>query len=65
MSRKLKVGESVRVNETGEYGVIKGREVVPMEGKRIEIQYVVKKEPEMTKADVLLISVNLQRLFKQ
>lgn len=42
MSRKLKVGESVRVKETGEYGVIKGREVVPTEGKRIEIQYIVK-----------------------
>lgn len=42
MSRKLKVGESVRVNETGEYGVIKGREVVHTEGKRIEIQYIVK-----------------------
>ena len=42
MSRKLKVGESVRVNATGEHGVIKGREVVPMEGKRIEVQYVVK-----------------------
>lgn len=42
MSRKLKVGESVRVNETGEYGVIKGREIVPTEGKRIEIQYIVK-----------------------
>ena len=34
MSRKLKVGESVRVNATGEHGVIKGREVVPMEGKQ-------------------------------
>lgn len=42
MSRKLKVGEAVRVNATGEHGVIKGREVVPIEGKRIEIQYVVK-----------------------
>lgn len=42
MSRKLKVGEPVRVNATGEHGVIKGREVVPMEGKKIEIQYIVK-----------------------
>ena len=42
MSRKLKVGESVRVNETGEYGVIKGREIVPTDSKRIEIQYIVK-----------------------
>lgn len=42
MSRKLKVGQNVRVKETGEYGVIKGREVVPTEGKRIEIQYIVK-----------------------
>lgn len=33
MSRKLKVGESVRVNETGEYGVIKGREIVPTDSE--------------------------------
>lgn len=42
MSRKLKVGELVKVNATGEFGVIKGRDIIPTEGKRVDIQYIVK-----------------------
>lgn len=42
MSRKLKVGQNVRVKETGEIGVIKGREVIPMQDKHIKVQYVIK-----------------------
>lgn len=39
---KFRIGDNVIVKETGNFGVIKGREIVPLEGKKNRIEYVVK-----------------------
>lgn len=42
MSKRIKCGAKVRVKSTNEIGVVKGREVVKVDDKRVEVQYVVK-----------------------
>lgn len=43
MSKKFKIDEHVRVKATGEIGVVKGREIVPVgTDKKIRVEYVVK-----------------------
>lgn len=43
MANKFKVNERVRVIATGEIGIVKGREILPVEGsKRVNIEYLVK-----------------------
>lgn len=42
MSRKLKIGQSVLVKENGKKGVIKGRDIIPADDKRVTVQYIVK-----------------------
>ena len=43
MAKKFKVNERVRVIATGEIGIVKGREILPVEGsKRVNIEYLVK-----------------------
>lgn len=43
MAKKFKINDRVRVIATGESGVVKGREILPVEGsKRVNIEYIVK-----------------------
>lgn len=43
MAKKFKVNERVRVIATGEIGIVKGRDILPVEGsKRVNIEYLVK-----------------------
>lgn len=39
---KLKVNDKVIIKENGKIGVIKGREVYPLDNNRIKVEYVVK-----------------------
>lgn len=39
---KLKIGDNVIVKETGNVGVVKGREIIPTEGLKNRIEYVVR-----------------------
>lgn len=43
MGKKFKINDHVRIKATGEFGTVKGRDVIPVDGtKRVNIEYIVK-----------------------
>lgn len=43
MAKKFKVNDRVRIVATGEFGTVKGRDVIPVDGtKKINVEYIVK-----------------------
>lgn len=43
MGKKFKINDRVRIKATGEFGTVKGRDIMPIEGtKRVKIEYIIK-----------------------
>lgn len=42
MSKKFKVGQTVRVKESGKVGVVKSREITKCEDNHVKVEYIVK-----------------------
>lgn len=42
MSKKFKVGQSVRVKESGKVGIVKSREITKCDNNHVKVEYVVK-----------------------